>query len=137
MSEKQMRRKVVQILKPLDAQSVENLCAAGMPDVNYCWGWIELKKLPAWPKREDTIVRIDHFTQQQRIWLLRRWQMSRNAWLLVQIEQDWMIFDGKTAAQHVGKSYNKKEMLFHAYEAWNRENPVNPGLRELLKNANP
>lgn len=98
-----MRQRVVKALKPLDAFSVENLCGSGTPDVNYMEGWIELKHKDEWPKRATSVVRLPHFTPQQRLRLRRRWHLGGNAYLLLQVEQDWLLFDGGTAAVHVGR----------------------------------
>ena len=73
MSEASQRRTVVRALSGLHAIPVENPVACpGTPDVNYVEGWIELKNLRSWPKRAATIVRIEHFTEQQRRFLRRR-----------------------------------------------------------------
>ena len=67
MSERRMRKNVCDWLKDYDAFAVENPANPGTPDVSYVEGWIELKQLDAWPAREDTPVRIEHYTPQQRI----------------------------------------------------------------------
>lgn len=100
--ESAMRRRVIVMLHGTDPISVENPVHPGTPDVNCTLGWVELKWLPAWPLRSNTPVRIKHFTNQQRVWLLRRWNADRRAWLLLQIETSWLLFDGKAAAYHVG-----------------------------------
>lgn len=102
MSEKDMRQRVIKALKPLDAFSVENPCRPGTPDVNYVEGWIELKWLEKWPVREATIVRIEHFTPQQRVFLMRRWRKGGNVYLLLQVKDEWLLFDGDVAAEWVG-----------------------------------
>ena len=102
MSEQAMRQRVVKALKPLDAWSVENPCRPGTPDVNYIEGWIELKWKAEWPKRPESVVQLEHFTPQQRLHLMRRWILGGNAYLLLQVDQDWLLFDGATAARIVG-----------------------------------
>lgn len=111
MTEKQMRRRVVAKLKErgLDPISVENSVRSGTPDVNYVNGWVELKTLPAWPVREDTPVRIEHFTPQQRVWLRRRCEAPNgNAWLLLEIDNTWFLFWGTTAATRLGTCTRKE-----------------------------
>jgi hypothetical protein len=99
-----MRQSVVKALRELDAISVENKVYPGTPDVNYIGGWMELKWLRRWPKNcDESPVKIDHFTPQQRVWLKRRWRRGGAAWLLLQVRTDWLIFDGETAALIVGR----------------------------------
>jgi hypothetical protein len=108
-----MRQVVVKMLNAagLDAVSVENPAYPGTPDINFCEGWIELKQLAAWPERIGSDVRIDCFTPQQRVWLLKRWRAGGNVWLLVQIGPQWLLFDGETAARCVGKPGVTQEKL--------------------------
>lgn len=102
MSEAHMRRRVVRWLKPLNAIPVENPAQPGTPDVNYVEGWIELKKLNNWPKGADTIVKVDHFTPQQRAWLKFRRLKHGRAFLLLQVKNEWLLFEGRKAAELLG-----------------------------------
>ena len=103
MSEADQRRKVIKALKPLDAFRADPPgVPAGTPDVNYSEGWIELKWLRYWPVRDNTVVRIDHFTDKQREFLKRRWELGGNAWLLLQRRQEWLLFHGLDAHDYVG-----------------------------------
>lgn len=119
MTEKRLRRKVCQMLSRVhrDPISVENSAYPGTPDVNYADGWIELKALEKWPARKSTPVRIGHFTQQQKVWLRRRWKISRNAWLLLVVGAEWLLFDGETAFLKVGKS-SRSELFDVAFCSW-------------------
>lgn len=91
-------------------ERVENAVSSGTPDLNYClrWrdrvaeGWIELKQIDKWPRNQRTAVRVDHFTQIQRIWLNHRCLLGGRAFVLLQVGQTRMLFDGKWAAQHLG-----------------------------------
>lgn len=123
LMEQQQRQKVVKALTKagLDATSVENPAYPGTPDVQFIGGWMELKYLEDWPAKADTTVRIPHFSQQQRVWLLRRWvacqKLNTNdyqAWLLIYVvsTKDWLLFDGKTAATQVAKDGATKAKLF-------------------------
>lgn len=103
MSEKDQSRRVVKALRPLDAFRADPPgVPAGTPDINYIDGWIELKWLRRWPARPDTNVRIDHFTDTQRRWLNRRWNLGGNAWLLLQVRSEWLLFTGRDAYDYVG-----------------------------------
>ena len=92
----------------LDPVRVENPIHPGTPDVNLSNGkWIELKCIPRWPVRDTTIVRISHYTPQQRVWLYRRWKYAPGSTLLlleVRAEQQWLLFDGDVAAKIVGRA---------------------------------
>lgn len=130
MSEKGMRRRVVKALKPLDAVSVENSVYAGTPDVNYAEGWLELKWVRSWPKNRDTPLRVPHFTQQQKLWLTRRWRSGGAAYLLLKVSRDWLLFDGPTAAKVLGTS-TRQELRENALRVWPRGLAEKELVREL------
>lgn len=113
MSESTMRKSVVRALAPLNAIAVENPCLPGTPDVNYIEGWIELKWLRSWPKNEDTIVRLDHYTPQQRAWAFRRRKAGGQAWFLLQCRREWILMDAAVAALTVNHS-TKVELIANA-----------------------
>lgn len=96
-----MRQVVIDALRGLDPISVENPAYPGTPDVNYVEGWIELKQAECWPPRGG-VLRIDHFTPQQRVWLMRRALKGGNVWLLLQVGKQWLLFSGKDGAKYVG-----------------------------------
>ena len=97
-----MRQRVIRALRPLDPISVENPVHPGTPYVNCTVGWIELKYAAAWPMRDSTPLRLPHFSPEQRVWLTRRWRSDQRAWLLLLVDQQWMLFPGETAAIFVG-----------------------------------
>jgi hypothetical protein len=92
----------------LDPVRVENPIHPGTPDVNLANGWwIELKCILRCPVRAGTLLRIDHFTQQQRVWLYRRWKYAPGStYLLLEVRADrqWLLFDGDIAAKVVGRA---------------------------------
>lgn len=114
--EQQQRQLIVKALNKLkkDAISVENPALPGTPDVNFIGGWVELKYREDWPAKEETTVRLDHFTPQQRVWLMRRWYNKGASWLCLQISKtrDWFVFDGETAAKHLAKDGCNKARIF-------------------------
>lgn len=121
--EQQQRQKVVKALNKAgrDATSVENPAYPGTPDIQFIGGWIECKYLEDWPAREETTVRIPHFTQQQRVWLIRRWMACEKlvtrqdrGWLLIYVvsTKDWLLFDGLVAGKLVAKDGATREKLF-------------------------
>ena len=119
MSEKDMRGKVIKALKSLDAFAVENSCLPGTPDVNYIEGWLELKWLRSWPSGNDTIVRLEHYSKEQRLFHRVRERKGGNMHLLLQCGRTWMLFDGNTAAKYVGKC-TKQELYEHCKMFWDR-----------------
>lgn len=121
LSEAQTWKTLKQLIAPLDPYRVENLVDAGCPDVNYTGGWIELKNVPKWPKRPNTLVRIDHYTDQQRLWLLRRWKAGGRAFLVVQVDRSWFLF-GAHSAQLVG--YITREQMIASCLCWWQGKPV-------------
>lgn len=110
MRESAVRQMIVTILRPLDAISVENPARPGTPDVNFVEGWLELKVLDKWPARAHTKVSVPCFTQQQRVWLTRRYVAGGNVWLLIRIEDDWVLLNGFKAADLLGR-LNKNELI--------------------------
>lgn len=101
MTETNQRKTVIRALKPLHAIPVENPIKPGTPDINFVGGWMELKWLRKWPP-EGNIVRLPHFTIQQRRWLKRRWTAGGRAWVLLQCRREWMLFTGMTANRLLG-----------------------------------
>ena len=108
-AESLMWRKVRPVLMAakLDPVRVENPIHPGTPDVNLSNGkWIELKCIPRWPVRDTTVVRISHYTPQQRVWLYRRWKYAPGSTLLlleIRADRQWLLFDGDVAAKVVGR----------------------------------
>lgn len=103
MSEKEQRQRVVKALRNLDALSVENRVGIGTPDINYTYGWLELKCLKNWPKNTNIAVKLDHdLTKEQRIWLKRRWAAGGECYVLLQVKREFFLFAGPVAAELIG-----------------------------------
>lgn len=103
MSEKALAGHVMKALKPLDGQRVENACGRGTPDVNYVYGWIELKQEDNWPKKPETPLKLGHdLTLEQRIWLTRRSEKGGIALVLLQVARDYLLLSGADAAILIG-----------------------------------
>lgn len=126
-----MRRRVIQYLRTLNAVPVENPAQPGTPDVNYVEGWIELKKLDAWPKSKDAVVTISHFTPQQRNWLTLRRRRGGRAFLLLQVKDEWLLFDGLVAAESVGR-VPRAQLEYLAARHW-RKGLRAEELKEMLQ----
>lgn len=129
MSEQTMRARVVRALRPLDAISVENRVGPGTPDVNYAEGWLELKWIRRWPRNcdEDPVL-VDHFTPQQRSWLLRRHRRGGNIHLLLQVGQEHLLFRAPEAVALLGRA-TRPELMRGALVHWTSGLPS----RELIE----
>jgi hypothetical protein len=113
--ESQLRATVVAMLRPLHALVVENPLVPGTPDVNTSVGWIELKHLNDWPRQERTIVRPEHFTQEQRDWLERRAAAAGRAWVLLRVgralDAHWCLLEGAWAARCLGVTLTRQDLV--------------------------
>lgn len=116
MSEKATRKRVVKALKPLHAVAVENSVVPGTPDVNYVGGWIELKQADEWPVMMGPL-RMPHYTPQQRIWHRKRRAAGGSCFVLLQVAQEWLLFDATVAAEVLGTA-TRVELVYHAEMHW-------------------
>ena len=99
----------------------EEALQAGIADVSYVsanghHGWIELKHLKEWPRRESTIVRLDHYTNDQKNFLKAKGRAGSYTWLFLQVGRDYLLFDWR-AAQKVGE-LNKEALEEIAFGVW-------------------
>lgn len=101
--EKRARQRVIRELRPLHAVAVENVLSAGTPDVCYVHGWLELKCIPTWPRREGTVVTVPHFTDKQRAWLHTHVRCGGRADVLLKVGPEWLLLRGDVAAEHLGR----------------------------------
>lgn len=126
-AESNIRRRVLALLRPLDACAVENRADPGTPDVNCVVGWIELKQVPRWPARASTPLRVPTFTSQQRAWLRDRRAAGGGAWVLLRVGTDWLLLQGEVAAAHLGTT-TKAQLTAVAVAYW----PAHLNTEELL-----
>lgn len=96
MSEARLWEYVRDGVGPLwEAQRHEDRHSLGIPDVSYSTdhhGWIELKYLPAAPKRPTTIMKVDHFTAEQRNWLTKHGRRGGHCFILLQVGACYLLF---------------------------------------------
>jgi hypothetical protein len=102
---------------------IEDACNPGTPDTyirahRLGSAWVELKYLKAWPVRPATVVKIDHYTAQQKLWLRDEGRMGGNAWLFIQVDNIYLLFWWEEA-QRVGEM-TKAQMLEAARMVWKR-----------------
>jgi hypothetical protein len=128
-----LRQSVVEALEPLGAIAVENPVLPGTPDVNYVEGWIELKCIERWPARHQTIVRVDHFTPQQRVFHVRRTRAGGETWLLLEAceDRDYLLLQGATAAKMIGRA-TRRELTLAATATWHGKADCRAGLLQIL-----
>jgi hypothetical protein len=78
------------------AQRHEDKLSTGIPDVSYSisrHGWIELKYISTKPSKSTSILRIPHYTEDQRNWLTSHGSRAGLCFLLLQVEKTYMVFD--------------------------------------------
>lgn len=96
--------------------------SSGVSDVSWgsrgIQGWVENKVLEKWPKRAETIVSVDLFTQKQKVWI---WSRGPGCWFLLRVGNDWLLFD-YIRCQKVG-TLTKSEMFRTANATWNMTPP--------------
>jgi hypothetical protein len=117
MSEANLQRNVLRQLWFYHAIPVENSKKIGTPDVTFIHGWIECKWLDQYPVKKGTIVRINHFTGKQRLWLIKHSAFGGNCFLWLQVGREHLIFNGGYAGRYVGKVTAhelKKNALYHS-----------------------
>lgn len=103
------------------AERIESFVSCGVPDIYFTlmdsdMGWMELKHLHEWPKRESTIVKIEHYTPQQKNWIRRHGIKGANVSLLLQVGHEYMLYDWPIAVDI--NNYVKKDMIYLAMGYW-------------------
>ena len=91
-------------------------------------GWIELKHKGMAPVRPTTICRIDHYTDDQRIWLRDKGEAGGMTFLLLQLGRTFMLFD-HVQCQEVGK-VTSRELI--DLSCWNHDGLDARGLWEAI-----
>jgi hypothetical protein len=119
-AESKLRTKVVKGLSTLKAFPVENSAHIGTPDIYFSEGWIEIKVVKEFPKKETTPIRIDHFTATQREFLERHYRLKKNSFLFVQVEENFFLFDGFTASKEIG-TLTKQGFYLKSMRVWNKK----------------
>lgn len=116
--ELEVRPTVVKALVAYHGFPVENPAKPGTPDIYFIHGWIELKVIDAWPKRESTVVKIDHYTVQQRSFARVHMDRGGNVLFLLKIgTREWLLMDGAKAARMVG-SLTRPQLIEQSLKHW-------------------
>lgn len=95
-------------------QRIENMVGVGVCDISQCLripgstrgveSWVELKQLPSWPRDPEAIVKVDHYTPQQRNWQRARGQAGGRVYVFIQIDKDFLLFSWTVAVATLGLS---------------------------------
>jgi hypothetical protein len=121
-----------------DFERIENMVGIGRPDVNYCVrgceGNLELKQLPEWPKRGG-VVKVDHYTPQQRNWAKRRLAAGGIVWVLLQIKTPcaYYLLRASWALLHLGIDATADDIYSNATVVGERRFPKEDILKCLTR----
>lgn len=102
-------------------QRLEVTSGVGVPDCMYAMeelpgaGFIEVKRLKEWPKRESTIVRLKHFSHEQKSWMALYGPFIKRVFLLIQISRTYLLFPW-TAVKRIGEM-NRTDLMRLADES--------------------
>lgn len=117
MAEKNLNGRLLKALREFHPVRIENSCANGTPDLNYAYGWIESKYLARWPTNPELIVRLDHFTPQQKLWHIMRQRGNGVSYIVLQVADEILLFSGATAAHYLGQS-TRAQLYSRALKRW-------------------
>jgi len=117
MAEKELSKKIVNslIAGKAHVQRHEEEFNSGIPDLSFSLdpivnGWIELKTIHTWPKKEDSKVRVPHFHDRQKEWMIQRGAAGQNCFFLLEVaENELLLFDHKKI--HLINHLTKDEMI--------------------------
>ena len=103
-----------------EATRHEDKLSLGIADVSFIQagrhGWMELKWVADWPVRDSTVVRIPHYSIEQKDFLLRKGQAGGKTWVFLQVGGDHLLFDW-LKAQRVGEC-SRPELVELANAFW-------------------
>ena len=79
-------------------------------------GWLELKYMPEYPKKDYTEIKVPHFTKEQKLWHDARYKNKGRTMVLIQVDSDYFIF--KKERINLLGSLTKKSMFKFANKSW-------------------
>lgn len=107
MAESDLNRRLQAALSGWDMRRCENAVDPGTPDLHYIRGWVESKQLKAWPKRVDTVLKVDHYVPAQRAWHLRRCAAGGCVWVALEVAGAFHLYHADLAARHLGLHWTR------------------------------
>ena len=128
MTEKRFYQYIKSGLDPMGfyLDRIESFISKGIPDICYSkrsreqsFGWIELKFSKAWPKGKKSIVKLDHFTKEQRNWIYTRGKATGRVFLFWKIGEDHLMYNHE-AVFTLG-SCTRGELLQQAISHWHKK----------------
>ena len=105
----------------LEATRHEDKLQSGICDVSFITklrnhGWMELKQIKKYPARATSIVRVEHYTTEQKQFIRRKGKRGGMTFLFIQVERDYYLFDW-IGAQNLGH-LTRKGMEETAVDWW-------------------
>lgn len=104
-----------------DAVRIESSSGNGIPDVNYAMavseGWIEIKYVPHWPKRDTTRIPLE-LRDEQKIYFIRRLKLKRNVFAFCRIENDFFLLTGEQALEAAEGEWTKSDWMKKPELCW-------------------
>lgn len=102
------------------ASRIESSAGNGIPDISFGVqgknGWIELKYIREWPKRQDTKVKLP-LRPEQKHWIKNRGQVSGDVWVLCRIHNEFFLLDYRLAMLAV-EGWTKQEWIMNSVLHW-------------------
>lgn len=74
--------------------------------------WIETKALDRWPKRVDTLVKLDYTDAQKDFTLYRK------GWVLLRVAREYFLFDFLHTSMLDGPYSTQHRLRLAAYRTW-------------------
>ncbi|AAT69507.1 gp31 [Alphaproteobacteria phage PhiJL001] len=108
----------------------------GTPDVNHIHGWLELKQVDSWPVREDTPLRVEHYTPQQRVWHKRRCLAGGRCQVLIKVKNDILLLNGRVASDVLGH-LSRGDLIKHAVGHWTTRQKWKKELKNAILSDRP
>lgn len=116
-------------------QSHEDSLSEGIADLSFSMygvnGWIELKQVPKWPVKADTLIKPAHYTPEQVNWIRARGKRGGHCFVFIKVgKEDYYLFTWEHA-RLIKAGMTKHQYRFYAVAAFEGE-PVCP---EMLTKA--
>lgn len=118
---------------------VENMIGSGYPDIDYCIrgsaGKVESKWRLRWPRDPADVVTLDHFTNQQRLWIRDRHLSGGRIFVSLEVEKPvatYLLLPGEWARLRLGVDATRAEIEGAALALGVGKFPVEDFLRVLV-----